>query len=76
MTAGKRRDQQTARFLHTLAALIPAGFNGKLPEVWEAFPLWDKSEVYKSKAERIARSLMSKSKPAVKEVDTDAGGIS
>lgn len=73
--AGRKRDQQTARFLHTLAALIPAGANGKMPEVWEAFPLWDKADIYRSKAERITRTLMSKAVP-VKEVNADAGRIS
>lgn len=36
--------------------------SGKLPEVWEAFPLWSEEEIYEKKAERLKLWLMKKVK--------------
>lgn len=55
--AGRLREQRQAQFLYSHAALTNAAMNGKMPEIWEAFPLWSMEEIYQAKAERIARML-------------------
>lgn len=56
--AGRKRDQRTAVFLHTHADLCSRAISGKMPPVYEAFPLWSSEEIWKMKAERLKESLL------------------
>lgn len=60
--AGRRRDQRTAVLLHTHAALCARAVNGKLPPVYEAFPMWTEEEILTMKAQRLREKLMSQTK--------------
>ena len=50
-----------AIMLHTHAALCRQAFDGKLPPVYEAFPLWTQEEIYAMKAQRLKEKLLSQS---------------
>lgn len=56
--AGRKREQRQAFMLHTHAALCRAAMDGKLPEIWEAFPFWETKEVYQMKAERMKSNML------------------
>jgi hypothetical protein len=60
--AGRRRDQRTAVLLHTHAALCARAFNGNLPPVYEAFPVWTEEEIFAMKAQRLRAKLLSQSR--------------
>lgn len=60
--AGRKRDQRTAVFIHTHAALCSRAISGKMPPVYEAFPLWSSEEIWRMKAERLKEKLLQRSK--------------
>ena len=60
--AGRKREQRTAFFLHTHAGLCSAAISGKLPPVYEAFPLWSQEEIFSMKAQRLRNALFQQSK--------------
>jgi hypothetical protein len=60
--AGRRRDQRTAVLLHTHAALCARAFNGDIPPVYEAFPMWTDEEIFTMKADRLRKKLLSQSR--------------
>lgn len=61
VNAGRRRDQRTAVLLHTHAILCRQAFDGAVPPVYEAFPLWTANEIYSMKAQRLMEKLLSQS---------------
>lgn len=60
--AGRKREQRQAVMLHTHATLCRLAMDGKLPDVWEAFPFWTDEEVWTAKAERIKTAMLRKSR--------------
>lgn len=62
VSAGRRREQQRARMLYTHAGLCSAAFAGKMPPVWEAFPLWTEEEIDAFRTEKLRQSLMKHAK--------------
>jgi hypothetical protein len=48
--------------LHTHAALCARAFNGDIPPVYEAFPMWTDEEIFTMKADRLRKKLLSQSR--------------
>lgn len=51
-----------AVMFHTHAALCRKAFDGRLPPVYEAFPMWSEEEIYTMKARRLRERLLLHSK--------------
>lgn len=59
--AGIKRDQRMAIMLHSHAVLCRQAFDGAIPPVYEAFPLWTQEEIYAMKVQRLKEKLLSQS---------------
>jgi hypothetical protein len=60
--AGHKREQRMAVMLHTHASLCRQAFDGKLPPVYEAFPLWSQDEICSMRVRRLKEMLLAQSK--------------
>jgi hypothetical protein len=60
--ARQQSEQLQAKMLYTHAALCRMAMDGKMPPVWEAFPLWTPEEINQFRTEKIKSSLMKHTK--------------
>lgn len=60
--AGRIRDQRMAVMLHSHAVLCRQAIDGKVPPVYEAFPLWTQEEIYTMKVQKLKEKLLSQSR--------------
>lgn len=54
--------------LYAHAGLCASAVGGKMPEIWEVFPLWSQKNVLHMKAEKVKAMLLRQAQMQHKEV--------